>query len=100
MGGSFIRTGRRGFSSPRRFALFLVIVEGFDQAGEHFRRGLEERLGLWLRDFPNVLAQMLNELTHPSFDFVRVVNGVILGGGFHVFRAFSHRPAHGVAAVG
>ena len=100
MGGSFLRTGRRGFSSPGRFALFLVIVEGFDQADEHFRRSLEKRLGLWRRDFTNVLAQVLDELTHPSLDFLRVVNGVILGGGFHIVRDFSHRPARGVAAVG
>src|ERR1035441_2089597 len=88
MGGSLLRAGRRGFSSPRRFALFLVIVEGFYQAGEHFRRSLEERLGLWLRDFTDVLAQMLDELTHPSLDFLRMVNGVILRREFHASRPF------------
>jgi len=41
MGGSFFRAGRDGFNSPRRFGFVLIIVEGFDQAGEHFRRGLE-----------------------------------------------------------
>src|ERR1035438_2853942 len=88
MGGSLLRAGRRGFSSPSRFALFLVIVEGFDQAGEHFRRSLEERLGLWLRDFTNVLAQTLDELAHPSLDFLRVVNGVVLRREFHASRPF------------
>src|ERR1017187_8266432 len=83
MGGSLLRAGRRGLSSPSRFVLFLVIVEGFDQAGEHFRRSLQERLGLWLRDFTNVLAQMLDELTHPSLDLLRVVHGVIFGRVFH-----------------
>jgi hypothetical protein len=43
---------------------------------------------------------MLDELTHPSLDFLRVVNGVILGGGVHVFRDFSQCSARGVAAVG
>src|ERR1035438_4308834 len=88
MGGSFLRAGRPGFRLPRRFALFLVIVEGFYQADEHLRRSLEERLGLWLRDFTNVLAQMLDELTHPSPDFLRMVNGVILRREFHVSRPF------------
>src|ERR1017187_1974830 len=100
MGGSLLRAGRRGFSSPRCFALILVIVERFDQAGQHFRRSLEERLDLWVRDFTNVLAQMLDELRHPSLDFLRVVNGVILGGGVHVFWDFSQCSARGVAAVG
>src|ERR1035441_8141672 len=88
MRGSLLRAGRRGFSSPSRFALFLVIVKGFDQAGEHFRRSLEERLGLWLRDFTTVLAQMLDELTHPSLDFLRMVNGAILRREFHASRPF------------
>src|ERR1039458_10752858 len=88
MGGSLLRAERRGFSAPRHFALFLVIVEGFDQAGEHFRRSLEERLGLWFRDFTNVLAQMLDELTHPSLDFLRMVNGVIPRREFHASRPF------------
>src|ERR1035441_2453955 len=86
MGGSLLRAERRGFSSPRHFALFLVIVEGFDQAGEHFRRSLEERLGFWLRDSPDVLAQVLDELMHPSLDFPRVVNEVILRREFHASR--------------
>src|ERR1039458_4738263 len=88
MGGSLLRAGRRGFSSPRRFALFLVIVEGFDQAAEHFRRSLEECLGLRLRDFPNVLAQMLDELAHPSLNFPRVVNRVVFGREFHTSGEF------------
>src|ERR1035437_2803822 len=88
MRGPFLRAGRRGFSSPRRFALFLVIVEGFDQADEHLRRSLEERLGLRLRDFLNVLAEMLDELAHPSLDFLRVVKGVILRREFHTSRPF------------
>ena len=100
MCGSLLRVGRRGFSSPRCFALILVIVEGFDQSDQHFRRCLEERLGLWLRNFTNVLAQMLDELTHPGLDFLRVVNSVILGGGVHVFRDFSQCFARGMAAVG
>src|ERR1039457_5193527 len=91
MGGSLLRAGRRGLSSPSRFVLFLVIVEGFDQAGEHFRRSLEERLGFWLRDFTNVLAQMLDELTHPSLDFLRMVDGVILRREFHASRTFLDR---------
>src|ERR1017187_2869065 len=88
MRGSLLRVGRLGFSSPSRFALFLVIVESFDQASEHFRGSLEERLGLWLRDFANVLAQMLDELTHPSFDFLRMANGAILRREFHAYRPF------------
>src|ERR1035438_497024 len=88
MGGSLLRAGRRGFSSPSRFALFLVIVEGFDLAGEHFRRSLEEGLGLLLREFGNLLSQMLDELTHPSLDFLRVVNGVILRRELHASRPF------------
>src|ERR1017187_6068818 len=80
--------GRHELSSPRRFAFFLIIVEGFDQAGEHFRRSLEQRLGLRLRDFSNVFAQMLDELTHLSFDFLRVMNRVILGRRFHISGAF------------
>jgi hypothetical protein len=31
---------------------------------------------------------MIDELTHLSFDFLRVVNGVILGRGFHTSGAF------------
>src|ERR1035441_5401883 len=88
MGGSLLWAGGLGFSSPGRFALILVIVEGFDQTGEHFHRSLEKGHGLWLRDFANVLAQMLDKLTHPSLDFLRVVNGVILRREFHASRPF------------
>jgi hypothetical protein len=42
----------------------------------------------WLFDFPNVLAQMLDDLTHPSLDFLRVVNGVILQREFSAGRPF------------
>src|ERR1035437_1637581 len=83
MGAFLFWECRYGFSAPRRFVFFLIIVEGSDQAGEHCRRSLEERLGLRLRDFPNVLAQMLDELAHPSLDFPRVVNRVIFGREFH-----------------
>jgi hypothetical protein len=88
MGGAFIEAGRHGFGSPRLLALFFIIVEGFDQAGEHFRRSLEERLGLRLSDFSNVFAQMIDELAHLSFEFLRVVNRVIPGKGFHTNDAF------------
>src|ERR1039458_10109314 len=88
MGGFLLRAGRRGVSSPGRFALLLVIGEGSNQAGEHLRGSLEERLGLWLRDFTNVPAQMLDELTHPSLDLPRVVNGIILRREFHTSRPF------------
>src|ERR1039458_7529796 len=88
MGGFLLRAGRRGVSSPGRFALLLVIGEGSNQAGEHLRGSLEERLGLWLRDFTNVPAQMLDEPTHPSLDLLRVVNGIILRREFHPSRPF------------
>src|ERR1022692_4490753 len=88
MGGFLLRAGRHGFSSPGRFALLLVIVEGFDQAGEHLLRSFKERLGFWLRDFPNILAQMLDELTHPSLDLPRVVNRINLRREFHTSRPF------------
>ena len=90
MGGPFLRAGRHGFGSPRRFAAFLVVVEGLDQASQHFCRGLEKRLGLRLWDFFNVFAQVINELTHPDLDLLRVPNGVYLGGWFHTSTA---RPA-------
>ena len=65
MGAFLFWECRYGFSAPRRFVFFLIIVEGSDQAGEHCRRSLEERLGLRLRDFPNVLANMTFSRTDP-----------------------------------
>ena len=77
--GYVFRAERLALGLPRLFAFLLIIVEGFDQPGEHFRRSLEKRLSLRLRDFSNICAQMIDKLTHLSFDFLRVVNGVILG---------------------
>src|ERR1039457_691696 len=88
MGASFFWERRYRRSSPRRFAFLLVIVEGFDQAGEHFRRSLEQRLGLRLRDFSNVFTQMFDDLTHLSFYFMRVANGIIFQRGIHTSGAF------------
>src|ERR1039457_318068 len=75
-------------SLPRRFGFLLIIVEGFDQAREHFRRSLEQRLGLRLRDFSNVFAQMIDELTHLSFYIMRMTNGIIFQRGVHTSGAF------------
>src|ERR1039457_6084486 len=75
-------------SLPRRFGFLLIIVEGFDQAREHFRRSLEQRLGLRLRDSSNVFAQMIDELTHLGFDLLRVANGIIFQRGVHTSGAF------------
>src|ERR1017187_9605559 len=88
MDASFFWRCRYRCSSPRRFGFLLIIVEGFDQAGEHFCRSLEQRLGLRLGDFANVFAQMINELTHLSFDFLRVANGIIFRRGVHISGAF------------
>jgi hypothetical protein len=79
MGNSPSGPGRLGLGAPRRFAPIRIIVEGFDQAGEHFRGRLEERLNLRFRDFFYVLAQMPDELPHPSPDLLRVVNRLIFG---------------------
>ena len=77
IGGAFLRAVRRGFRSPRRFNGLLVVVEGLDQASEHFCRSFKQCLGLRLRYLANVVAQMIDELAHLSFDFFRVVYGVI-----------------------
>src|ERR1039457_7129859 len=84
MGGSSSPLGRCGVRLPGRFALLLIVIESFDQPGEHFRRCLEERLGFRFDDLANVLAQMLNELTHVGLDFPGVMNWITVWSGFHI----------------
>src|ERR1039458_7516044 len=88
MRASFFWECRYRRSSPRRFGFLLIIVKGFDQASEHFRRSLEQRLGLRLRDSSNVFAQMIDDLPHLRFDFMRMANGIIFQRGVHTSGAF------------
>lgn len=71
-------------SFPRGLGFFLKIIEGFRKSGEDFGRGFKQRLRLWVADFFDIAAEMVDQCADLRFEPLRVVSGVISQWCLHV----------------